>query len=570
MSARRRIAAPLVAALALSVTACAPALPETVVPGSAVTVGWPGAFTSGNPEAAPTPGNLDVAAMTRDGFGDLVDGEFVADSSFGAVSIVSDDPFTVRYDLREPAWSDGIPLDAADLLLGWAAASGFIDVTPPSVDGSATAGDALPTDAATQVPRIDEFARAIEVTYPTAIDDWQSRLTVAVPAHVVAASALGVEDPMEAKQALITAIEQDDTAALASIAEVWREGFTVGGKVSDGALISSGPFRVDEVAADAQGRSLTLVPNAAYRGAATPKVAKIELVPAGADPVAEVGAGVDVVQVAPLAANREAIDDLERRDFPVDTTHDGTVWTLLLRPGGVFSATPARAAFLRAIPSAALMERGAGAWASAYTASSALLAAPGGRAYDIIVEDAGFAAALTGADDSGREREAAGIAAGTPVCIVFDRADEFAAGAFSAARDAAAEAGWNVGDCGAEDLAGALEQGGWEAALVRVTIPQTADEIGAQWGTDGLASLVGLADPAVDALIGQLATTTDVYAERDVRAQIEAAIIRDAVALPIALNPVITVTDKSVAGIAARDGRGASLTAGAVQWEVIP
>lgn len=118
MSARRRIAAPLAAALALSVTACAPALPETVVPGSAVTVGWPSAFTSGNAEAAPTPGNLDIAAMTRAGFGDLVDGEFVADDSFGTVSIVSDDPFTVRYDLREPAWSDGIPLDAADLLLG--------------------------------------------------------------------------------------------------------------------------------------------------------------------------------------------------------------------------------------------------------------------------------------------------------------------------------------------------------------------------------------------------------------------------------------------------------------------
>lgn len=570
MSARRRIAAPLAVALALSITACTPALPESVVPGSVVTVGWSGTFTSGNTEAAPTPGNLDVAAMTRAGFGDAVDGEFVADESFGAVSIVSDDPFTVRYDLREPAWSDGIPLDAADLLLGWAAVSGFLDVTPTSEAGVAAADDARPTDAAPEVPRIDEFARAIEVTYPAPIDDWQSHLTVAVPAHVVAASALGVEDPMEAKQALITAIQQDDTDALATIAEVWAQGFAVGEKVPAAALISSGPFRVDEVAADAEGRSLTLVPNPAYRGTVTPKIAKIELVPSSADPVSQIGSGMNVVQVEPLAANREQIDDLERRDFPVDATHDGTVWTLLLRPAGVFSATAARAAFLRAIPSAALLERGAGVWSSAYTASSALLAAPGSRAYDIIAEDAGFAAALTGADDSIQEREAAGIAAGTPVCILFDRADEFAAGAITAARDAAAEAGWSVGDCGTEDLPGALEQGGWDAALVRVEIPQTADEIGAQWGTDGRASLVGLADPAVDALVGQLATTTDVYAARDVRAQIEAALIRDAVALPIALSPVITVTDKSVAGVAARDGRGASLTAGAVQWEVVP
>ena len=124
---RRRFRAPLALLLAASLTACAPALPETVVPGTEITVGWTGAFTSANAAASPTSGNIAIAETIRGGFGDVIDGEFVADESFGVVTIVEDDPFTVRYDLAEPAWSDGIPLDAADLLLGWAAASGYFD-----------------------------------------------------------------------------------------------------------------------------------------------------------------------------------------------------------------------------------------------------------------------------------------------------------------------------------------------------------------------------------------------------------------------------------------------------------
>lgn len=118
MRGHRRIAAPVAVLLAVGLAACAPALPESVVPGSEITVGWTGEFTSTNAVASPTSGNVDIAEMIRGDFGDMIDGDFVPDEGFGAVTIISDDPFIVRYDLAEPAWSDGIPLDAADLLLG--------------------------------------------------------------------------------------------------------------------------------------------------------------------------------------------------------------------------------------------------------------------------------------------------------------------------------------------------------------------------------------------------------------------------------------------------------------------
>lgn len=573
MGLRRRVAATAVALVAVTLAACAPALPESVVPGTHAVVGVTGEVTSSNPLAAPTPANLELAAATRAGFGAMVDGEFVPDPSFGAVTISGDDPFTVRYDLAEPSWSDGTPVDAADLLLGWAWAAGIL----PADDADAGA-EAEATDAGTAasldpemagVPQLDEFGRAIVVRFAEPTMLWQTAVTAQVPAHIVGRLAFGLDDAMEAKQAVVRAIEDDDAAALAKIGEAWDEGFAWGEDDDPSAnlLLSSGPYRVDDVTRDATGQSVTLVPNAAYRGGAPAQVARVDLVPAGADAVAEVGARLDVVQVAPTSANDAPIHQLERRDATVATTHDGTVWSLLLRPAGVLTDAAARAAFLRLAPVGDMVDHGAGPWAAAYAKTTSMLAMPGSRAFDVVAEDSGFAAALgTPADDAALDREAAGVPVGATVCVLYDRASPFAAGAFAALRDAAAEAGWTVTDCGADDIDAALAQGGWVAALARVPIPQSPAQIAEQWGSTSTTALTLQADAERDTLIAQYAHTVDVYDSRDLLAQIEAAIVRAAVARPIAMNPVVTLADREVTGVAARNGPGQMLLPGIAQW----
>ncbi|MGF6823671.1 peptide/nickel transport system substrate-binding protein [Microbacterium sp. ZKA21] len=567
MRAHRRIAASLIVLLAAGLAACAPALPATVVAGSAITVGWTGELTSTNAATAPTSGNIDIAELIRAGFGDVVDGEFVPDEGFGTASIVSDDPFTVRYDLAEPAWSDGIPLDAADLMLGWTGASGYFPTQPEDAEAP------VEPQLAEETPVVDEFARAIDVTFPGPDIDWQQRVPVPVPAHVVGQRAFGIDDAMEAKQAVIRAIEDADTAALEKIAEVWNTGFafTDPSDVPADLLISSGPFTIDEIVAAEAGQSVTLVPNAAYRGPVTPQIARIDLVPPGDDPVGAIGQVLDVAQVAPTASNRAPIHDLERKDFAVTTTHDGTLWSLLLKPAGVFAQQQARIAFIHAVPVRPMVDRGAGEWASAYTASTAMLAAPGSRAYDIVNEDSGFAELLgEPGDDPALQREFAGVPDGAAVCVLYDRHSEFATGAFAALRESAAESGWNAIDCGSDDYRAALAQGRWDAVIARVPIPQTPEQIAVQWGSGGSASVTGHADADRDALITELAQTTDVYEAREVLAIVEASIVRAAVALPIATNPRITIVDKDVTGVAPRNGAAAPLTYGAVQWAVVP
>lgn len=561
MRGRQRAAALVAVALAVGLTGCSPALPESVVPGTKVVVGWTGEFTSTNAAASPSAGNSDIAAMIRGGFGDIVDGDFVPDEGFGTVKIVSDEPFTVRYDLAEPSWSDGTPLDAADLLVGWAAAAGYFD----QGDTDAAAPDAADDD----VPTIDEFARSIDVTSAHPKNDWQSAVTVPVPAHVLAARALDIDDSMEAKQAAIKAIQTHDDAALQKMADVWNEGFALDSEtIADDLLLSSGPFRVDEVTGG--GQQVVLVPNSSYSGLKPPQVARIDLVPSGDDPIAAMETELDVVQMSPVAANHEPITALERRDLAVNTTRDGSVWAVQLNPTGVFTEAQARTAFLHAVPASDLSDRGAGAWSAAYAPTTSMTTSSESRAYEVVNEESGFTETLgTPADEPPLERETAGIAAGTLVCVLYDRGSEFAVGAFAAMRDAATEAGWTVMDCGADDFDAALEQRSWNAVIARVPIPETAADIAAQWGSDGEASITRQVDPDRDALIAQLAHTSDVYEARELLAQIEATIVRAAVALPIAANPMLTIVDRDVTGVVPRNGAVAPLTSGAAQWAAV-
>jgi len=587
--ARRALAVVAVSALTAALPACAPPLPDTVVSGSSVVAAWSGGLTSTNPASrgGATAGGADVAALTRARFAQTVDGADVVDEAFGTVTIVDPESFTVRYDLAEPRWSDGIPVDAADLLLAWAAGSnafapeGFDgdDARPEggalSVPGDVPWFDSLPTGLARSeaVTGVDEFGRSIDVRFAEPVVDWRTALEVSVPAHVVGRLAFDVDDPMEAKQRVADAVRRADRDALAEIARAWNTAFELPerGEVPAGLLLSSGPYRVTAIdRSNPERQRVELTVNPQYAGAPTGQYERIELQQAGADERLDgVGDALDVVQIAPTAADRDRVRELERTDYGVATTHDGTVWTLLVRGDrGRFSATPARQAFLRAVPRQDVTATAAGEWAEQYEGADTVLFAPGTSGYEIALEDAGLRETLErSASEATADREAAGVPAGTAVCVLYDTRSEFARGAFAAMRARAAESGWDVRDCGQEDAASALAVGGeWDAALARLPLPGSAAEVASWWGSDGPAWLRGDGRAERDALIASLARASDEYEARDLRVQIEATIVRDAVALPLAMNPVVTIAAREVTGVRPRPGAVASLTSGAVDW----
>ena len=555
------------AGVAALLTACMADLPSSVVEGSTVMVGEPLSLTSLNAASSSgdTEGNREVAALTRDGFARIADGDVVTDESFGTVEVIDPEPtsFTVRYDLAERTWSDGIPVDSADLLLAWAAGSGATSGEFDAASGYLGRSSTL--------PEVDDFARRIDVTYDVPVRGWQTALDVAVPAHVVGRLALGIEDPMEAKQAVIDAITTGDEAALADIAEAWSSGFDLDraeGDLPDLLTVSSGPYVVTSVDGTERANDVTLEVNRAYDGDTAASYERIEVVPEAT--LDGFPGDVDVLQVRPTPDNFVTVRDLRRRDNHVSETHSGQLWTLALRSdGGVFASRAARRAFLRATTPADVRTAGAGPWDDAYFSSQSLLFAPESDGYEIALEDAGFRKAFEAdVTDAQLERSDAGGPAGAAVCVLYDVDDTFAAGAFRGLRQSVAEAGWAVTDCGEPDIASSLSRGkGWQAVLTTVDLPETPGDVTAVWGGTSPSPFTGLRSRPRSKAVATLDETADTYDARDLLVAMEARLVREAVALPLALDPVITLSTRDMNAVLPDSGRSATLFGSVGDWE---
>jgi peptide/nickel transport system substrate-binding protein len=337
--------------------------------------------------------------------------------------------------------------------------------------------------------------------------------------------------------------------------------------------VSSGPYRVDRVSASTKGgaQRVTLIANAAYVGVHVPKVARIDLVQTPeSGKLAALGHGADVTEILPTAKNFEAVHELERRDYQEAPTNDGSMWVLALRGDSApFRQLPARAAFLRSVPRGDLLDAAGGAWGGTFESSDMLLAAPGGDGAEVITEDAQFKEKLGSTRDAAAERAGAGLPAGTPVCVAYDASDPFAKAAFAALAPGMADGGWAIRDCGRPGFTPAAK-GAWQAMIVRVPVPVTTLELSLLWGGSPGANLAGLADPGRDELIARLDRATDVYTARDLRAKIEKSIVDDAIAVPLAMNPLVVVSAPRVTGVNPQPGPAGALTSLAAAWGVVP
>src|SRR6187431_2955842 len=225
---------------AVSLAACS--AQTGVVENTTVSVAWNQPLysfntntTTGNATA-----NTNVTYLTQSSF-NYYDDEFALqkNTDFGTYEKISDDPLTIKYTINEGVtWSDGVAVDAADLLLNWVALSGAYNEGEPAYDeetGVLIPGDNVYFDTVafgtgieqvTKLPEVGEDGRSITMVYDTPQVDWEILFTSAgVPAHVVAKHGLKIDDPAEAKKAVLDAIQNKDTAKLKPLADFWSLGF---------------------------------------------------------------------------------------------------------------------------------------------------------------------------------------------------------------------------------------------------------------------------------------------------------------------------------------------------------
>lgn len=570
-----------------------------VVDGSTVTVASEQAFTSANDKTTygNTPANTAIVAATSAGFNYYDDGpSLVRDESFGHYEVVSQQPFSVEYTVNEGvSWSDGVPIDGADLLLAWAANSGvlntegfepgryvdlnsgqFEDFPDNTVffDGASQSG----LQHVSELPRLGADGRSITLVYDEYFADWELAFQLGLPAHVVVEHAVTVKKSDgesaddAAKARLIDAVSTADADELAPIAAAWNSAFNlVSPDPAD--FVSSGPYSISAADAD----EVSLVANPAYTGERKPRFETV-VMRTITDPLAAVNAlrdgEADVISPTPTT---DVIDALVGLDgVSVLTSGGGQFEHLDLQfarsRSGSFDDPLVREAFLLTIPRARIVEQLVAPLAAEAAVRDSFVLTPGSADYDeAVAENGSDGFAEPEIAKAKRLLEEAG-AASPVVCILFDPANPRRVAEFTLIQESAGLAGFAVTDCSKPDWEEFLGVNtAYDAALFAWN--ETTDAVSSAAARLASGSTVSnfshYSSPVVDDLLEELSVETDAGERAALLAQIDAELWADSYGVPLYQFPTLTAVSDSVQNVSP-SALSPGLTWNLWEWQPAP
>ncbi|MDR1237409.1 MAG: ABC transporter substrate-binding protein, partial [Propionibacteriaceae bacterium] len=388
-------AVPLLLAGALAFSACAPVpTPQQSVLESDTTISimWNqpmytmNAVTSdGNATA-----NHNIIYLTRDNFIYYDKAlNVMQNKSYGSYEKISDSPLKIKMTLADTAqWSDGVPVDVADVVLAWAStSSAYNTITDPAKinelkneDGTLkpVPGGAVYFNAningvnlVKDYPEVSADGKSATFTYSEPFADWENEMFyfgAGLPAHIVAKRALGVADPTEAKAALLKAFQDNDKEALSKLSNVWNLDWNYVQMPADAELVvGCGAYNITEYK---KGDYLTLTKNPQYKGELTAPTETIT-VRYSEDPMAAVQAlqndevqlispqpTADVLSALNALSNVTVISGDESTYEHVDLTFDnGGPFDPKTYKGDAAKALKVRQAFLKTIPRQEIVDK---------------------------------------------------------------------------------------------------------------------------------------------------------------------------------------------------------------------
>lgn len=222
--------------------------------------------------------------------------ELVKNENFGTYEKTSDEPLTVDYEITADAvWSDGVPIDEADMLMHWAAMGGNVagGWAPASTSG---------WSLITETPEVDE--KKITLVYDEPYVDWELLQPLGVSAHGTYALAYpdeyadvqaawdtaqssDSEDDLkkyyeaaktfaeDAKQKVIDAITDGDEEVLTALATAWNDAYVYTEMPeSPAAFLTAGQYNLVDTKED---EYTTLQANPLFTWGESPKYEKITI-----------------------------------------------------------------------------------------------------------------------------------------------------------------------------------------------------------------------------------------------------------------------------------------------------
>ncbi|CAI9406624.1 ABC transporter family substrate-binding protein [Aestuariimicrobium sp. T2.26MG-19.2B] len=299
----------------------------------------------------------------------------VKDESFATYEKVSDSPLTVKETLKDTAtWSDGVPVQACDLILAYGAQSTLFNTAEGASNeetGKVDQKGGVYFDSSSEAwklikdfPEVGDNGKSVTYKYSAPYGDWEYALFsngAGLPAHIIGKKALGAADDQAGCDAVTKAFKDKDKTALAKIADVWNGSYNFTAMPSDkDLLVTNGPYVIKDMK-DKQ--SLTMTANPEYKGTRKPKIKDITVV-YNEDPTASAQAlkngEVSIIEPQATADLLKSLQGNEKIEVLTGTTATYEHVDLQMKNGGPFDpakyggdaekAKKVRQAFLLTIP----------------------------------------------------------------------------------------------------------------------------------------------------------------------------------------------------------------------------
>jgi peptide/nickel transport system substrate-binding protein len=379
-----------------------------------------------------------------------------------------------------------------------------------------------------------------------------------LPAHI-AEQESGTED-------IVAAVEADDTAALAPVAEFWNTGWRFNpGEIDEALVPSSGPYKLG---AWEPGQSITLEANEEYWG--TPAVAQ-QIVVRFIEQESQAQALQNGdVQVAEPQPNPDVITQLEAVGDQI-TVQQGDEFTyehLDFNFETVFADADLRKAFALCVPRDQIVEsliKPVNANAEVAQSRYFLPFQPEyGQVADAIQDGSYDTANIA---ESKALVDAAG-AAGTVVRIGYQTPNQRRTNSVDLIRASCNQAGFDVQDAGQEDFFEAgLSGGNFDVALFAWSGSPLVSGSSSTYVTGGGNNNGKYTNADVDGWLAELDVTPDKDAQVELITQIETQLWNDLATIPIFAFPGVVAYDNTVTGVTFQPSQS-SVTWNMQKWDL--
>ncbi len=492
------------------------------------------------------------------------DGSVQPDTEFGTYEKTSDSPLTVKYTIDPKAtWSDGTKVDCVDMMLVWAANSGYYKTGKKNADGSP--GLLFSTAGTTgydlmNKPTCNAGDQTVTITYQKPFADWAAMFGdgAILPAHVLEKQS-GVSD-------LISAIKNDDTAQLTKAAAFYNSGWKAKPGTIDPALMpSDGPYGLSSWQA---GQSLTLTANDKWWGDPA-KVKNITVRFVSQDAQGQALANGDI-QVAEPQPNTDVLNQLKAVGSKV-TVLQGDEYTFEhLDPNfaGEMKDANVRKAFALCAPRQQIVDNLIKPVNGKAVVMNSVYKFPFNTDYDTVVK--GSYDGTYDKPDIAQAKKllAAAGKTGIKVRIGYQTPNPRRSNEVALIRSSCNQAGFNIQDAGQADFFGnGLAAGNFDVALFAWSGSPIVTSNSSTYVTGGGNNNGKYSNKTVDSLVSQLNITTDKDTQTQLITKIQKQLWDDLASIPLFAFPGLAAYDNTVSGVVFQPSQ-TQITWNMQQWDL--